>query len=241
VRALLAQVRVELLLAARRGESVLVTLVLPLALLVFFASALPASIAGGNTLDFLVPGILALAVVSTSMVSLGITTAFERYYGVLKRLIGSPLPRSMLLLAKTLSILLIELFQAATVIGIARFGYGWEPRGSLALAGAALLLGTLAFAGIGLLMAGTLRAEATLAGANGLYVVFLLLGGFLFPLERLPPAVAIFARALPAGALADATRGALNGASQDLVRPFGVLAVWAAGAAGAAAMTFRAE
>ena len=241
MRPLLAHVRVELILAARRGEGVLVTLVLPLALLVFFAGVLPASVAGGNTLDFLVPGILALAIVSTSMVSLGIATAFERYYGVLKRLVGSPLPRRILLLGKTLSILIIELFQATAVIGVARFAFGWEPKGSLALAGAALLIGSVAFAGIGLLMAGTLRAEATLAVANGLYVVFLLLGGFVFPLDRLPPAVASIARLLPAGALADATRVALSGTGQGLLRPFGILAVWAVGAAGAAAITFRAE
>jgi ABC-2 type transport system permease protein len=145
------------------------------------------------------------------------------------------------LLGKTLSFLIIELFQATAVIGVARFAFGWEPKGSLALAGAALLIGSVAFAGIGLLMAGTLRAEATLAVANGLYVVFLLLGGFVFPLDRLPPAVASIARLLPAGALADATRVALSGTGQGLLRPFGILAVWAVGAAGAAAITFRAE
>src|SRR4029453_11458118 len=123
---------------------------------------------------------------STSMVSLGIATAYERYYGALKRLLGSPLPRLTLISAKTLAILLVELVQIALLVGIARVVFGWRPSGSLPAALLALVLGSLAFGGLGLLLAGTLRAEAMLAVANGLYLVFLLVGGFILPLERLP-------------------------------------------------------
>ena len=59
-------------------------------------------------------------------------------------------------------------------------------------------------------MAGSLRAEATLAIANGLYLVFLLLGGFILPLDRLAGPIGVAAHALPAAALTDATRGALD-------------------------------
>src|ERR1700694_4167763 len=102
MRALLAQLRVELILTWRRGESLLITLVVPVVLLIFFGAV------AANPPDFLVPGLLALAVMSTSMVSLGIATAYERYYGVLKRLLGSPLPRSRLIAAKALAGALIE-------------------------------------------------------------------------------------------------------------------------------------
>src|SRR5712692_966077 len=85
-----AQVRVEIVLALRRGESVLVTIIVPVALLVFFVSLNLTSV--GRPIDFLLPGIVALAVMATSMVSLGIATAYERHYGVLKRLGASPLP-----------------------------------------------------------------------------------------------------------------------------------------------------
>src|SRR5712691_964161 len=128
VRALMAQLRIEVILSLRRGESLLITLVVPVVLLIFFGSVAP------TPPDFLVPGLLALAVMSTSMVSLGIATAYERYYGALKRLLGSPLPRTSLIAAKTLAVLLIELVQIVLLIGIARLMFNWSPEGSLVLA-----------------------------------------------------------------------------------------------------------
>jgi ABC-2 type transport system permease protein len=237
VRALLAQLRVELILTVRRGESLLVTLVVPVVLLIFFGTV------AASPAEFLVPGLLALAVMSTSMVSLGISTAYERYYGTLKRLLGSPLPTISLIAAKTLAIVLIEVIQVALLIGLARVLFGWQPGGSMLMALAALLVGSVAFAGLGLLMAGTLRAEATLAVANGLYLLFLLLGGFILPLERFPPPVSVVAHLLPAAALADATRAALtaSGSDQAVLGPLALLVVWAVVAIGAAALAFRPE
>ncbi len=233
MKALVAQLRVELILTMRRGESLLITVVVPVVLLVFFGAV------AANPPDFLVPGLLALAVMSTSMVSLGIATAYERYYGALKRLLGSPLPRTSLIAAKTLSVLVIELVQVVALLLIARVMFGWSPGGSPLEALLALVLGSAAFAGIGLLLAGTLRAEATLAIANGLYLVLLLVGGFILPLDRLPGPLALAAHVLPAAALTDATRGAL--ADQVVVGPLALLAAWAAVTLGAAALTFRAE
>src|SRR5919202_206047 len=124
MRALFAQLRIELVLSLRRGESLLITIVVPVVLLVFFGAV------ASTPPDFLVPGLLALAVMSTSMVSLGIATAYERYYGALKRLLGSPLPRTSLIAAKTLSVLLIELVQIILLVAIARLAFGWRPVGS---------------------------------------------------------------------------------------------------------------
>ncbi len=235
MRALLAQLRIELVLSLRRGESLLITIVVPVVLLVFFGAV------AATPPDFLVPGLLALAVMSTSMVSLGIATAYERYYGALKRLLGSPLPKLSLLAAKTLAILITEAVQIALLIAIARLAFDWQPTGSPALALLALALGSIAFAGLGLLMAGTLRAEATLAVANGLYLVFLLLGGFILPMERLPGPIGFAAHALPAAALTDATRAALVDPAQGLAGPLVLLTAWAVLSVGAAALTFRAE
>ena len=208
---------------------------MPVVLLIFFGAV------AASPPDFLVPGLLALAVMSTSMVSLGIATAYERYYGALKRLLGSPLPRTSLIAAKTLAVLVIEVVQVALLGGIARIMFGWSPGGSLIAALAALVLGSAAFAGLGLLIAGTLRAEATLAAANGLYLLFLLLGGFILPLDRLPGPIDLFARVLPAAALTDATRAALSGSAQLALGPLALLAAWAVVAMGAAAVTFRPE
>jgi ABC-2 type transport system permease protein len=236
VRALLAQLRVELILTLRRGESLLITVVVPVVLLIFFGAV------AANPPDFLVPGLLALAVMSTSMVSLGIATAYERYYGALKRLLGSPLPRLSLIAAKTLSVLLIEVVQVVVLSLIARFSFGWTPAGSAGVAALALFLGSAAFAGLGLLMAGTLRAEGTLAVANGLYLVFLLLGGFILPLDRLPGPIAALAHVLPPAALTNAVRASLSGAPlQDALGPLALLAAWAVVTLGAAALTFRPE
>jgi ABC-2 type transport system permease protein len=235
MRALLAQLRIELILSLRRGESLLITLVVPVVLLVFFGAV------AASPPDFLVPGLLALAVMSTSMVSLGIATAYERYYGALKRLLGSPLPRGSLIAAKTLAVLLIEIVQIALLVAIARLMFGWAPGGSPLTALIALTLGTAAFAGLGLLMAGTLRAEATLAVANGLYLVFLLLGGFILPLDRLPGPIDLVARVLPAAALTDATRTALSASAQGALGPLALLAAWAVLTMGGAALTFRPE
>src|SRR5438309_4975762 len=166
MKALANQLRVELILTLRRTESLLITIVVPVVLMVFFGAV------AANPPDFLVPGLLALAVMSTSMVSLGIATAYERYYGALKRLLGSPLPRTTLIAAKALSVLVIEIVQISVLAVIARLMFGWTPTGSPFTALVALVLGSAAFAGIGLLMDGSLRAEATLAVANGLYLVF---------------------------------------------------------------------
>ncbi|MFN8513347.1 MAG: ABC transporter permease [Thermomicrobiales bacterium] len=185
-RAIAAQTRAELILTLRRGENILITIIVPVILLVFFAALGVPGIEHEATVPFLLPGILALAIIATGMVNLGIATAYERYYGVLKRLGASPLPRAGLLIAKALSVLLLEIVQVAILLAIATLGYGWRPGGSLLLALLVVILGTLAFAGIGLAMAGGLRAEATLAGANGLYLLTLILSGAILPSTTSP-------------------------------------------------------
>src|SRR5438874_5947568 len=198
---IIAQSRVELLLTLRRGESVLITLIVPVLLLIFFASLNIIPATTGKAVDFLLPGILALAVMAAGMVSLGIATAYERYYGVLKRLGSSPLPRGGLIIAKIISILLLVIVQVVILVGVAFLLYGWQPAGSPPLALLAMALGTVTFAAIGLAMAGALRAELTLAGANALFLLFILLGGGILPLSHLPVPLAAFAQFLPAAAL----------------------------------------
>src|ERR1700675_5077790 len=184
----MAQTGMELRLTARRGENVLVTIVIPVVVLLFFASVSVLPSGSGRPVDFLLPGTLALAVIATSLVSLGIATAYERNYGVLKRLGGSPLTRGGLLVAKMSAVLVVEVAQVALLIAIALIALGWRPGpgASVVVLVVALLLGTLAFAGLGLLMAGALRAEATLALANALFIAFLLLGGIIIPVANLP-------------------------------------------------------
>ena len=213
-RQIWVQTQVEVLMTLRRGESVLITLIVPVILLIFFTSLNIVPATNGKAVNFLLPGMLALAVMATGMVSLGIATAYERYYGVLKRLGSSPLPRSGLIIAKVLSVLALEVIQIIVLVGVAIPFYGWRPVGSPLLALLVLAIGTITFSALGLAMAGALRAEVTLAGANALYLLFLLLGGGILPLSHLPAPLAAFAQILPAAALTQALQASLsNGAA----------------------------
>jgi ABC-2 type transport system permease protein len=240
VKALAAQTRIEIALTLRRGESLLLILGIPLLLLGFFSSVevLPK----GNfhdSVDFLTPGVLALAVMSTGMVQLAIGTSFERQYGVLKRLGATPLGRPRLLAAKTVSIIAVEVVQIALLIALA-IALGWNPSVQAGVV-VAVMLGTVAFSGLGLLMAGTLRGEVTLAAANGLYLVLLLIGGMVVPLSELPSALRFVAELLPSGALAQALIGTLSTAHTVPTKAWIVLVAWAVLAPLAAARTFRWE
>jgi ABC-2 type transport system permease protein len=238
-RALVAQSRAETVLQLRRGENMIVTLVVPLGVLVFFAKVDTISTDFAQPVDFLVPGVLALSVMAAAMVSLGIATGFERRYGVLKRLGVTPLSRTGLLVAKTATVIAIEIVQVILVV-LVGVAIGWDvPSGIFAAVGL-LLLGTIAFAGIGMLMAGTLRAEANLAAANALFLVLLFLGGMAYPLAKLPTGLEDFAKLLPAAALSETVRAALT-AQAFPVGELVVLIVWAVAAPLLAARYFRWE
>jgi ABC-2 type transport system permease protein len=240
VTALVAQTRAELMLTLRRGESLLLVLGIPLVLLAFFSTVDVFHVDGFvHSVDFIAPGIIALAVMSTAMVQLAIGTAFERQYGVLKRLGATPLGRPRLLTAKTLAIIAVELIQIALLVGLA-VALGWSPAVRVGVIGA-VLLGTIAFSGLGMLMAGTLRGEVTLAAANGLYLLLLLGGGMVVPLAQLPSGLRAVARLLPSGALADALTGTLTDGHGVPGRAWLVLAVWAVATPVIAARTFRWE
>lgn len=242
---LAAQVRTELQLVSRNGEQLLLTLGIPVLLLVFFSSVdvLPtdAVTPSGDPVEFLAPGVLALAVMSTAMVSLGIGTGFERTYLVLKRLGATPLGRTRLIAAKIVGVLVVELVQFAVLVPVA-FALGWrpdDPQWLLALV--AVALGTIAFAGIGLTMAGRLRGEVNLAAQNGLYLVLLLLGGMVVPFGELPAPIRAVAHLLPSGALADVLRETLGGLGDRPAASWVVLAAWAVASPLVARRVFRFE
>ena len=244
MRLVLAQIRMELATLVRNYEQLLLIMVIPIGVLVFFGNVavLPDSI----TLTRLVAAVLTLSLISTAMVSTGIATGFERSYHVLKRLGVTPLGRGRLIWAKAGSVSVVELVQVTVLVAIA-VGLGWSivdlSWWRLVLA---LLLGTAAFAGIGLCLAGRLRAEANLAAQNGLYLVLLALGGVIIPVDDLPNGLGAVARYLPSGALAEVVHASLGGASSGvwlfIDAPLGawlVLAIWALVAPLAAARLFR--
>jgi ABC-2 type transport system permease protein len=225
----------------RRGESLLLTIGIPVLLLVFFSEVHLLPTGTTHPVTFLAPGVLALAVMGTAMVNLSIATGFERGQGVLKRLGATPLGRPSLLAAKIVAILVVEAVQFAVLVPVA-LGLGWHPTaGGVARAVVVVVLASAGFGGIGLLLAGVLRAEVNLAAANGLWLVLLLVSGMLAPLSKLPGGLQGVAKALPAAALSEALHRTLGLGVAVPGWAWVVLVVWAVAAPVAAAATFRWE
>lgn len=240
-RMVAAQAAFELRLLLRNGEQLLLTLVIPVILLVGLATVPVVDLGEGTAaVDVLVPGVIALSVMSTAFTSLAIATGFERRYGVLKRLAVSPLPRGGLLAAKLVTVLALELVQVVVVGGLG-WALGWRPQGAPAAALVLVVVGTAAFAAMALLMAGTLPAEATLAAANLVYVLLLVGGAVVVPLDRYPDSLHTLIEATPAGALAEGLRAVLTRGEPLPWSAVGVLALWAVVCGTAAARWFRWE
>jgi ABC-2 type transport system permease protein len=239
-RMIRAQAALETRMLLRHGEQLLLTVIIPTLLLVLFSSVDVIDTGSGPRIDFLAPGILALAVLSTAFTGQAIATGFERRYGVLKRLGVSPLPRWGLMAAKTCSVLVVELLQVLLLTAVALM-LGWSPHGNPLTVALLLLLGTAAFSGLGLLLAGTVRAEATLAAANLVFVLLLVGGGVIVPLEKFPGAVQSVLQLLPIAALSDGLREVLRYGAGVPWGDLGVLAVWAVAGLAAAAALFKWE
>ncbi|GII32063.1 ABC transporter permease [Planotetraspora mira] len=238
-RMVLAQAGAEARAMLRNGEQLLLTMIIPILLLVGFSQAALIDVSGSR-IGFVTPGILSLAVMSTAFTGQAIATGFERRYGVLKRLGATPLSRTGLLLAKTCAVIAVEIVQVV-VIGAVALALGWSPQGDPLWVVLLVLLGTAAFSGLGLLMAGTLRAEATLAGANLVYLLLLGLGGVVFPLTKFPDGVRPVLELLPITALTDGMRSVLENGAGFPTGPVIVLACWTVAGLGLAARTFRWE
>jgi ABC-2 type transport system permease protein len=223
-------------LTARRGENLLAMIGVPVAVLLFLGTFGSAR----GTVGVALPGTLAIAILASGLVNLGIATAYERGYGVLKRLGGSPLGRDGLVAAKLVVVVAIALAQVVGLLAVASLVLGWRA-GADASAVALLvttIVGAAAFAGIGLAIAGSVRPEAALVLANVLFLLALGFGGAFVPIGDLPAPVADVVRFSPVGALADTFAAAL-GNGTPIAAPFGVLLFWAVLADVFAARTFR--
>jgi ABC-2 type transport system permease protein len=239
-RMIAAQAVLETKMLLRNGEQLLLTVVIPTLLLVLFSTVDIVDTGAGEAVDFLTPGVLALAVMSTAFTGQAIATGFERRYGVLKRLASSPLPRWGLMTAKTVSVLVTEVLQIILLTVIA-FALGWSPQGNPVAVLLLLVLGTAAFSGLGLLMAGTLKAEATLGAANLVFLLLLMGGGVIVPLDKFPSGAQDVLGLLPISALSDGLRDVLEHGAGLPWGDLGILAVWAVVGLTAAGRWFRWE
>ncbi|AEA25591.1 ABC transporter permease [Pseudonocardia benzenivorans] len=237
-RMLAAQSGVELKLALRNGEQVLLTLLIPVVLLVGLTLVHVIDLPEPRV-DGVIAGVFALAVMSTAFTGQAIAFGFDRRYGVIRRLAATALPR-WLLVAGRLAAVLGTVAVQVVVLGVIGALLGWRPdAGEIGLALVLVLLGCAAFGGLGLLLGGTLRAEIVLAVANVIWFVLLLGGGIVVPLDSLPTAVAAVAAYLPSGALAEGLRIALAGTAGSLTQSVLVLVAWTVVGAALAARFVR--
>lgn len=234
-----AQLRHDVAATLRNGEQLLLTMIIPLVLLVALSLF---DVLGSGGVAEATPSIVALAVMSTAFTSLAIGTGFDRRSGALKLLGTTPLTRGELVTARVLSVLVIEVVQVAAIVVVALL-LGWRPDVSPAVALPAtvllVVLGTAAFGTWAVVMAGALRAEATLAAANGVYLLLMLGGGVVVPQESLPGPWAAFVSLLPSGALAQGLRDVLLAGTGIPWRACLVLLVWAVAGFAIARRTFR--
>ena len=207
-RRIMQQGRYETITMLRNGEQLILAVVLPLMALVGLVVTPLLDGLGGSRVDVATPGILALCAMSTAFTGQGIATGFDRRYGVLRFLSTTPLGRGGLIAGKILAVLAV-LFLQVLVVGVVAGLLGWQPRLEAWLPGVGLLvLGAAAFTALGLLVAGTVRPEATLAITNLLWILLGALGGIVVPAERLPSLLQGIVQFLPSGALGQALRDA---------------------------------
>lgn len=240
LRATVAQALMEFRLLLRAPESLVVILGIPLGILLFFSTVDVLPTGDTDAVTFLIPGVLSISVAATGLVAVAIQTAFERKYGVLKRIGGTPLPRSAFLLAKGIAVGLVLTVQVLLVFGLAWLVLGWQPVAGLVIVPLLVILGALTMTAMGLALAGAVRAEATLAITNAAFLVFLVVSGATFAVDALPDGLAAFGQLLPVGALTVLLRDALAGAGVEVAGLL-TLAGWGVAALLVAARTFRWE
>ncbi|HEY8294814.1 MAG TPA: ABC transporter permease, partial [Micrococcaceae bacterium] len=171
LRRVLLQGRYETLTMLRNGEQLILAVVLPLMALVALAVTPLLDGLGASRVNIATPGVLALCAMSTAFTGQGIATGFDRRYGVLRFLSTTPLGKAGLIAGKMLAVLAVLVLQVAIVTVVALF-LGWQPAPAGILVGLPLLvLGAVTFTALGLLIAGTVRPEATLAITNLLWIL----------------------------------------------------------------------
>lgn len=233
-------------LTMANGEQILLTVLIPVGVLLGL-TYIPGLVirpddvgADATPIDLAVPGALAVAVVSSAFASLAIATGFDRRSRSLLLLATTPLSRVELVWARALSTMVIVAAQVVVIAVIALF-LGWRPDARSGWLVAFAVIGGLSLAACAVMIAGLLRAEATLALANGIFLVLLVAGGTAIPATSLPGWWSMIAQALPSGALAQSLRWSALDLTGFPVASLAVILVWGVAASVIARRTFRWE
>nr|WP_090057652.1 ABC transporter permease [Lentzea fradiae] len=229
---LFVHARTEAVLTLRNGEQILLTVLIPLALLVAL-SVMPVIPMPEPRAGSAAARIFALAIISSAFTGQAIALGFDRRYGVLKRLAASALPRWLLVSGRVCGALVVAVLQIA-LLAVTALVLGWRfPLSGLPWLALLIVLGTLTFGALGVLLGGALRAEIVLALANIIWFVLLLVGGV-----ALSASVG-FVHLLPSAALAEAMEAAVVHGTAPGVGPVAVLVAWGVVAGAVATRTTR--
>lgn len=194
---------------------------------------------GARYVDFLVPGLLGMNLMSSGMWGVGWVIVEDRQKKLLKRIVATPMRRSEYLLAFVVMRLLFLLAEIPILVGFAVLAFGTPVRGGLLDLGAFVVLGALAFSALGLLVGSRARNSQTVSGLINLVMMpMFVFSGVFFSSRHFPDAIQPVIRLLPLTALNDGLRAIMNdGAGLTALRP--ELAVLAAVGAGSFALALR--
>lgn len=235
-----AQAGLEVEMVLRQGEALLLTILIPVGGLVVFGHLHVVPVPRGvpSQVNFVLAGAIAFGIMASGMVSQSITVAFDRSYGVLKRLGATPLGRRGIILAKLAAVITLELVQLVILLLVGA-AMGWHPEGNVGIFVLGWLAATSAFAGLGLLMGGTLRAELVLGLATLAWLVLLGLGSIVVPLASLPAPLALVAKLLPAAGASEMILHGIAAASPPPLWAVLNIVAWGVAAPLAAARLFK--
>jgi ABC-type multidrug transport system permease subunit len=206
------------------------------------ASDVAVSVAGSRYVDWLVPGLLGMTIMSDSLWGVGFSIVQARSRKLLKRLIATPMRRYEYLLGQALARLLFLAFEIGVLLGVGHWAFGVPIRGSAVSIVIVGVLGALGFAGIGLLAASRARTVEALSGLlNFILLPMWIVSGVFFASSNFPASVQPLIQALPLTALNDALRAVmLEGAGlRSILRELLILSAWGAGSFAMAVRLFR--
>ena len=202
----------------------------------------PVTEPGSRYIDFLIPGLLGMNLMSAGMWGIGYVVTEMRTKKLLKRLVATPMSRAQFLWSFVVMRALFLLLELPVLLGFAWLVFRVGVAGSIPLLLGISLVGALAFAGIGLLVASRAQNTQTVSGLINLVMLPMFVGsGVFFSTARFPDAVQPFLRVLPLTALNDAVRAVMiDGAGVVAVAgQLGLLALTAAVTFFAALRVFR--
>ena len=202
----------------------------------------PVQLPGSRYVDWLIPGIVGLSIMGTSMWGIGFSIVQGRMRKLLKRLVASPMRKREYLIAQVFGRLVLLAPEAGVPLVFGVVVLGMPIRGSILSTAIVCLVGALAFGGIGLLISSRVRTFEAISGLMNLSTVPMwVVSGVFFSSTNFPPATQPIIQALPLTALVNALRSVvLEGAGlSGVARELAVLAAWGVGGFAIALRIFR--